>query len=447
MLTIPGSEYRLCDGVTRRNFLQVGALGVGGLTLGNLLRSEAQAGVGKSNKSAIMIFLPGGPPHQDMWDLKMDAPREIRGEFNPISTNVDGIQICEEFPRMAKMADKFAFIRSMVGARGGHDAKQCLYPRASRTGVPQGGWPSFGATVSKLMGAKHNGSPAYAGLQPQCGHRPWGDPGEPGFLGASHAAFKPTFDGKADLALNSSISSDRLGQRRGLLDAFDNYRRDVDGSGLMAGLDSFEQNAFGILTSSGLAEALDLEKEDPKLRERYGRGSSKRQADGSHKLLDDFLMARRLIEAGARCVSLAFSRWDWHGGNFKRGREDFPMLDQALTALVEDLDQRGMLDDTSIVVWGEFGRTPKINSKAGRDHWPRVSTAVLAGGGMNTGQVIGSTDRLGGEANSRPVKFGEVHATLFHNMGIDVNKVMINDLSGRPQHLVDPGIQPMKELI
>ena len=447
MLTIAGAKYRHCDGVTRRNFLQVGALGLGGLTLSGLLRNEAHAGIGKSTKSAIMIFLPGGPPHQDMWDLKMDAPSEIRGEFNPISTNVDGIQICEEFPRMAKMADKFAFIRSMVGARGGHDAKQCLYPRASRTGVPAGGWPSLGATVSKLMGAKNDGAPAYAGLQPQCGHRPWGDPGEPGYLGASHAAFKPTFDGKADLTLNNSVTLDRLDQRKGLLEAFDNYRRDVDSSGLMAGLDSFEQNAFGILTSSGLASALDLENEDPKLRDRYGRGSAKRQADGSHKLLDDFLMARRLIEAGARCVSLAFSRWDWHGGNFKRGREDFPMLDQALTALVEDLDQRGLLDDTSIVVWGEFGRTPKINSKAGRDHWPRVSTAVMAGGGMRTGQVIGSTDRLGGEADSRPVKFGEVHATLFHNMGIDVNKVMINDLSGRPQHLVDPGIQPMKELI
>jgi len=447
MLTIAGSKYKLCDGVTRRNFLRAGALGMGGLALPGLLQADANAGNGKSNKSVIMIFLPGGPPHQDMWDLKMDAPREIRGEFNPISTNVDGIQICEEFPRMAKMADKFAFIRSMVGAHGGHDALQCNYPRFSRAGAPSGGWPSFGATLSRLMGAKNDGAPAFAGLQPVCGHRQWGDPGMPGFLGASHAPFKPTFDGKADLALNESVTLDRLDSRKSLLESFDNFRRDVDNSGLMDGLDSFEQNAFGILTSSGLAEALDLEKEDPKLRDRYGRGSAKRQADGSHKLLDDFLMARRLVEAGVRCVTLAFSRWDWHGGNFKRGREDFPMLDQALTALVKDLDQRGMLDDTSIVVWGEFGRTPKINSKAGRDHWPRVSTAVLAGGGIKAGQVIGSTDRLGGEADSRPVKFGEVHATLYHNLGIDVNKAWLKDLSGRPQHLVDPGIQPLKELI
>ncbi|MBG87070.1 MAG: hypothetical protein CMO80_09250 [Verrucomicrobiales bacterium] len=445
MLTIPGSKFKLCDGVSRRNFLSVGALGLGGLALPGLLKSEAKAGVGKSNKSVIMIFLPGGPPHQDMWDLKMDAPREIRGEFSPISTNVDGIQICEEFPRMAKMADKFAFIRSMVGANGGHNALQCLYPRYSRNGAPTGGWPSFGSTVSKVMGAKNDGAPALAGLQPVCGHRPWGDPGMPGFLGTAHAPFKPTFDGKADLTLNGTL--DRLGDRQSLLSSFDNFRRDVDNSGLIDGLDSFEQNAFGILTSSGLAEALDLEKEDPKLRDRYGRGSAKRQADGSHKLLDDFLMARRLVEAGVRCVTLAFSRWDWHGGNFSRGRQDFPMLDQALTALVDDLDQRGMLDDTSIVVWGEFGRTPKINSKAGRDHWPRVSCAVLAGGGMKTGQVIGSTDRLGGEAASRPVKFGEVFATVYHQLGIDVNQVTIEDLSGRPQYLVDPGIQPMKELI
>jgi hypothetical protein len=446
MLTIAGSKYKLCDGVTRRNFLKVGALGMGGLALPGLLSSEAKARVGNSNKSVIMVYLPGGPPHQDMWDLKTNAPSEVRGEFNPISTNVDGIQICEEFPRMAKMADKFAFVRSVVGASGRHDAMQCLYPRYQSKGGPAGGWPSFGSTLSKIMGAKNDGAPGLAGLQPVCGHREWGDAGMPGFLGAAHAAFKPTFTGRADLNLNS-ITLDRLDQRKSLLSSFDNFRRDVDASGLIDGLDSFEQNAFGILTSNGLAKAIDLDNEDPKLRDRYGRGSSKVQADGSHKLLDDFLMARRLIEAGVRCVTLAFSRWDWHSGNFDRGREDFPMLDQALTALVEDLDQRGMLEDTSIVVWGEFGRTPKINAKAGRDHWPRVSCAALAGGGMKTGQVIGSTDRLGGEAASRPVQFGEVFATLYHNLGLDVNEVTLKDLSGRPQYLVDPGIQPMKELI
>jgi hypothetical protein len=420
MLTIAGSKYRLCDGLTRRNFLKVGALGMGGLSLPQLLGAEARQDSGASRKSVIMIYLPGGPPHQDMWDLKPDAPAEVRGEFRPISTNVDGIQICEEFPRMAKMADKFAFVRSIVGASGRHDAMQCLYPRYAKNGAPGGGWPSFGATLSKLMGAKNTGAPAFAGLQPVCGHREWGDPGMPGFLGAAHAPFKPTFDGKADLTLNQGVTIDRLNGRRSLLESFDTFRRDVDSSGLMEGLDSFSQNAFGILTSSGLAEAIDLDKEDSKL---------------------------RLVEAGVRCVTLAFSRWDWHSGNFNRGREDFPMLDQALTALVEDLDQRGMLEDTSIVVWGEFGRTPKINDKAGRDHWPRVSCAALAGGGMRTGQVIGETDRLGGEATNRPVSFGEVFATLYHQLGIDPHNTMIADLNGRPQHLVDPGVHPMKELI
>ncbi len=445
MLTVLGSKYRLCDGVTRRNFLKIGAIGMGGLSLPQLYQAEAGSGIRNSHKAVIMVFLPGGPPHQDMWDLKLDAPSDIRGEFKPIATNVPGIQICEEFPRMAKMADKFAFIRSIVGATGGHDARQCLYPRDPRR-MPSGGWPSFGATLSKLMGPGKKGAPSFVGLSPKTGHREWGDPGMPGFLGPAHGAFRPTSEGAADLKL-SDVTLDRLSERRTLLETFDNYRRDVDSSGLMDGLDSFTQSAFGVLTSSKLAEAIDLDKENPKLRERYGRGSNKLQADGSHKLLDDFLMARRLVEAGARCVTLAFSRWDWHGGNFKRGREDFPMLDQGLTALVEDLEQRGMLNDVSVVVWGEFGRTPKINANAGRDHWPQVSCAAVAGGGMRTGQVIGATDRNGGEAAERPVKFGEVFATLYHQLGIDPHSTMIDDLNGRPQHLVDPGISPMKELI
>lgn len=445
MLKLNGSRYRLCDGVTRRNFLQIGALGMGGLALPQLLSAEAKAGVRSSSKSVIMIFLPGGPPHQDMWDLKPDAPREIRGEFQPIGTNVDGIQICELFPRMAKMADKFAFIRSIVGATGRHDAEQCFYPRDPRTKV-QGGWPSFGATLSKLQGPGKPGAPAFVGLSPKTGHRPWGDPGRAGFLGPAHGPFQPATDGAADLKLDG-LTLDRLGERRTLLESFDSFRRDVDSSGLMEGLDTFTQNAFGVLTSSQLADAINLEKEDQKLRDRYGRGSSKLQADGSHKLLDDFLMARRLVEAGVRCVTLAFSRWDWHGNNFGRAREDFPMLDQALTALVEDLEQRGMLNGTSIVVWGEFGRTPTINNNAGRDHWPNVSCAVLAGGGMRTGQIIGATDRNAGEATDRPVRFGEVFATLYQNLGIDPHGTMVDDLSGRPQHLVDPGMHPMRELI
>ncbi len=240
---------------------------------------------------------------------------------------------------------------------------------------------------------------------------------------------------------------DRLRDRRGLLSSFDRFRRETDASGLMEGLDAFTEQAFGVLTSSRLAEALDLEREDPTLRDRYGRGTPQNQSDGGPKLLDQFLLARRLVEAGVRCVTLAFSRWDWHNNNFKRGREDIPMLDQGVTALVEDLHQRGLYKDVSVVVWGEFGRTPKINPQGGRDHWPQVSCALLACGEMRTGQVIGSTDRLGAEVKDRPVHFQEVFATLYHNLGIDTGKVTVADLADRPRYLVDSQYKPIPELI
>jgi len=289
--------------------------------------------------------------------------------------------------------------------------------------------------------------PAFVGLSPKMGHVPWSDNGVPGFLGVGHAPFQPNKGaGKDDMILNG-ISLDRLADRRALLQSFDQFRRDTDASGMMEGLDTFNQQAFGILTSSRLLDALDIEKENPKVRERYGKGDPKNRDDGGPKLMEHFLMARRLVEAGARCVTLGFSRWDHHGRNFDALRQDLPLLDQGLSALLEDLYQRGMEQDVSVVIWGEFGRTPVINKDGGRDHWPRVSFAMLSGGGMNTGQVIGATDRLGGEAVERPVQFGEVFATLYHNLGIDVNKVTIPDFAGRPQFLVDGGIQPMKELI
>ncbi len=445
MLTIPGNQSSdFCDGVSRRNFLRIGALGLGGVSLADLFCAQAQAGHRLPHKSIIMIFLPGGPPHQDMFDIKTDAPVEIRGEFNPISTNVPGIQIGEMFPRLAGMMDKFTVIRSMVGAIDSHWSLQCLSGRSPREKVP-GGWPSMGAVLSKLNGPADPAVPPFVGLAPKMGHVPWSDPGKPGFLGPSHGPFNPNGAGKDDMILEG-ISLDRLQDRKGLLDSFDRFRRKADISGLMEGMDTFSQQAFGVLTSSKLADALDLEKEDPKLRDRYGRGSANLQSDGGPKLLDQFLMARRLVEAGVRCVTLAFSRWDWHGNNFKRGREDMPMLDQGITALVEDLHQRGLEKDVTVITWGEFGRTPKINSNAGRDHWPRVSCALLAGGGMNHGQVIGSTDRLGGEAEDRPVHFQEVFASLYRSMGIDANRTTVNDLNGRPRYLVENHYKPLPEL-
>ncbi len=448
MITIKGQKYRFCDGLSRRGFLQIGGLAMGGLSLPQILQAEQQQGIRRGHKAIINIFLPGGPPHQDMWDLKPNAPKEIRGEFNEISTNVSGIRIGDQFPRMAKMMDKFTVIRSMVGANGSHDAWQCQTGRGNFGNQPTGGWPGMGAVLSKLKGPAAKGVPPFVGLAPNCGHKQWGNPGPHGFLGRAHGPFLPAKAGgvQADMKLNG-INLDRLDGRRSLLSQFDVLRSDIDNNGQMEGLDSFNQQALAMLTSTRFAEALDLEKEDPKLRERYGRGHNKKQADGSHKLLDDFLMARRLVEAGARCVTLAFSRWDWHGANFKRGREDMPMLDQGLTALVEDLHQRGMARDVSVVVWGEFGRTPKINAKAGRDHWPRVSCAALACGGMNHGQVIGTTDKHGGEATDRPVKFGEVFATLYTAMGINVETTTVPYLQGRPRYLVDPGMKPLPELV
>lgn len=447
MLTILGqSRGGYCDGVSRRSFLRIGGLAMGGLTLPGLLRAESQPGAGRSHKSLIMIFLPGGPPHQDMWDIKTEAPSEIRGEFSPIKTKVPGIEVGELFPRMAGMMDKLTVIRSVVGSIGHHDAFQCLTGRSVER-QPAGGWPCIGSVLSHLHGPVDRAIPPAFGLSLKMGHAPWADNGKPGFLGLSHAPFTPEGDQlKADMVLNG-VTLERLRNRRALLGSFDNFRRTADSQGAMSGLDEFQKQAFDVLTSSRLVNALDLEKEDPKLRDRYGRGSSKRRDDGGPELLDQFMLARRLVEAGARCVTLGFNRWDWHGANFKQAREVFPMLDQGVTALVEDLHLRGMDKDVTVIVWGEFGRTPQINKDAGRDHWPNVSCAMLACGGLRNGQVIGSTDRLGGEVKDRPVHFQEIFATLYQSLGINPHGVHINDFSGRPHYLVDLQYNPIRELV
>jgi uncharacterized protein (DUF1501 family) len=248
-----------------------------------------------------------------------------------------------------------------------------------------------------------------------------------------------------DLTLNG-ISSDRLDDRRALLQSLDRLRREADKSGLMEGLDVFNQRAFDVLTSSKLMDALDLSKESARVRERYGKGDTKNYGDGAPRNNEHFLMARRLVEAGARCVTMNYGRWDFHDRNHSELLTHLPLFDQGLSALVEDLHERGLDKEVAVVAWGEFGRTPQINATGGRDHWPRVGCAVLAGGGFKTGQVIGATDRLGGEPSERPVHFGEVFATLYHWLGIDLNASTLPDLSGRPQYLVD-GWQPMKELV
>ena len=446
MLTINGSRQRFCDGVSRRNFLKIGTLSLGGLTLTDVLRAEQNANTGSSHKSIIMIYMAGAPSHQDMYDLKMDAPAEIRGEFQPIDTNVAGIRICEHMPQLAKIMDKCVPLRSVVGSpSGAHDSFICYTGRTTQN-QPPGGWPSVGSSVSKLLGPVNKAMPPFVGLAPNAGHPPYGSPGHPGFLGVSHAAFRPSGPARENMKLQG-ITLDRLDDRKRLLSSLDRFRRESDASGMMSGMDDLSEQALSILTSSKLAEALDLSKEDPKVRERYGKGDTKNVGDGAPRNLEHFLLARRLVEAGARIVTLNFGRWDFHSNNFS-GLKDthLPLFDQGLSALIEDLHHRGLDKDVSVVAWGEFGRTPKINENGGRDHWPQVGGGLVAGGGMKTGQVIGATDRLGGEVAERPVHFGEVLATLYTKMGLNPNALTVKDLSGRPHYLVD-GHQPMPELL
>jgi len=438
MLTIRGAGGRFCDGLSRRQFLTIGALG--GLTLPQLLAAEAKAGVGISHKAVILIYLPGGPAHQDTFDLKPDAPSEIRGEFKPIKTNVPGIEICEHLPRLATMMDKVAVIRSLVGARDEHASNLCLSGYTNFE-FNQGNFPTMGSVLSRLEGPVDKTVPPYVNLAARTQHPPYNDPGS-GFLGIEHSALNPNGPMLADMTL-ADVSLDRLSHRQHLLASMDRYRKQVDS---LKGLDGLHQRAFDILTSSKLLQALDLSREDPKIRERYGKGIDKPQGDASPMLNEQFLAARRLVEAGARLVSVSYGFWDWHGGNFTNMKAHLPVIDQGISALVEDLHQRGLDKDVSVVVWGDFGRSPRINKDGGRDHWPRVSCALLAGGGMRTGQMIGTTNRFGEEPDERPIDYKDVMVTLYHNLGIDIVNTPVPDMTGRPNYLF-AGHEPITELV
>ncbi len=452
MLRILGRQpSHFCDGHSRRQFLKMGGLALGGLALPQILRAEASSspngGTSRAHKAIIMIYLSGGPSHQDMYDLKMEAPAEIRGSFHPIQTNVPGIEICEHLPRLASMMDKFAVIRSLYGCPDQHASDLCLsgYPIGPKG--QQNGHPSLGSAVSKLQGPVDPSVPPFVGLTIKTRHAPYSNPGNPGFLGMAHAAFQPDGQGMENMRLNG-VSLDQLRNRQGLLSSLDAFRRRLDASESYRGADAFTQQAFNVLTSSKLVEALDLQKESPEVRDRYGRGSADPAfgEDAGPHWMDQFLMARRLVEAGVRCVTLSFGSWDRHHSNFARLPLQLARFDQGITALVEDLHNRGLDQDVSVVAWGEFGRTPRINKDGGRDHWPQVSCGLLAGGGMRTGQVIGSTNRLGEVPHDRPVHYQDVFATLYRQLGIDVGNATIPDHSGRPQYLLDRR-EPIPELI
>jgi hypothetical protein len=449
-----------CDGVTRRDFLKIGGLGLGGLSLPQLLQAESQAGIASSHKAVIMIFLAGGPPHLDMFDLKPDAPSGIRGEYKSIATNLPGLDVCEYMPRLARMMDKFVVIRTLVGAADDHSAGQCLTGYRDAISKAQGGRPSLGAIVSRIQGPVHPDVPPFVGLSPRTGEVRWGNPGDPGYLGLAHAPFTPfrtesrparrnnrQGSGSPGLTLDEKvITPERLTGRRSLLSQLDALRRTFDRDEAIQGMDSFTQRAFDVLSSRRVFEALDVTKEDPRLRDRYGIGDMKNEADGPPCCMDHFLMARRLVEAGARVVTISFGRWDTHGQNFRSCRTRIPKLDMALSALIEDLHLRGLDKDVSVVVWGEFGRTPRINKNAGRDHWPPVNFALLAGGGMRTGQIIGATDRIAAYPKDRPITFQSVFATLYHNLGIEPATASVTDRSRRPMYLLDER-EPIREVV
>jgi hypothetical protein len=432
MLTLFGKPQRYCDGISRRNFLKIGAVAAGGITLADLLRADAAGATrGAKARSVINIYLSGGPTHMDTFDLKPEAPKEFRGEFSPIATNAPGVEICELFQRLARVGDKIALVRSITGLRDEHAPDQSDSGWSEQSLRNLGGRPGVGAVMSKLFGPSTGAAPTFVSLTGF---------GRPGFLGAVHGPYRPDGEGRANLTLNG-ISVDRLEDRTRLLQGLDRIRRDIDHRGMMQAMDSFNQRAVSVITSAELAAALDLSKEDPRIADMYGYRQGGRYGENSR-----FLTARRLVEAGVRCVTFSWGGWDTHGDNFNSMRQQLPALDRGLATLIEDLDARGLLDETLIVMSGEFGRTPRINGGAGRDHWPRASFFFLAGGGLRTGQVIGSTTRLGEEPKDRPVHVHEVFATIYRQLGIDVNNTTLVDPNGRPQYLVDVR-QPIHELI
>ncbi|MSQ95649.1 MAG: DUF1501 domain-containing protein [Gemmataceae bacterium] len=427
MLSLLGSKQKFCDGLNRRSFLKIGAFGAG-LTLADMLRAKAQANptvaAQTTTKSAIMIYLPGGPSHMDMYDLKPDAPMEYRGEFRPIQTNVPGVQISEYFPRQARMFDKLTAIRSIVSVDEHSDS-------LVMTGYSDGTnriahHPGFGSVVSRMRGSANADIPPFVGLYGMTIGN------EPGYLGVAHRPFTPSGPGNSNLSLASGVNIERNHDRRQMLQNFDSLRRDIDATGTMRGMDTFTQRAFDMVTSGATRRALDHSDEEARTRDRY-RG------------IEQFLTARRLVEAGVGCVTLAYGGWDTHGNNFITLRNQLPELDRGIANLVQDLYDRGMDRDTVVVVWGEFGRTPRVNGSAGRDHWAPVMSAMVAGGGMRMGQAIGASSARGEYPRDRRTTPSQVLSTLYRAMGIDPSLTFPNQ-TGRPMYILDDR-DPITELL
>jgi hypothetical protein len=423
MLSFQGEAGSFCDRVGRRQFLKIGALAAGGLGLPQLLRAESLSGGRATGKSIINIYLPGGPTHMDTFDLKPEAPVEFRGEFSPIPTNVPGVEICELMTDLATVADKYTIIRSTTGVRDEHSPNQSDSGWSESDLRSIGGRPGIGAVMGTVWGTSqktaHGDAPTSIDL---------GNWSRRGFLNQAYAPYKPDGAGRENLKLNG-VNLTRLGDRRALLSGLDRVRRDMDSTGMMSAVDDFTGRAIGLVTSGQVAKALDLRNEDPRNLARY--------VTGDRTDTDRFLLARRLIQVGVRCVAVSWGGWDTHGQNFTQMRSQLPPLSRALTALINDLEAHGMLDDTIVMMSGEFGRTPRVNSGAGRDHWAPASFFWIAGGGFRHGQVIGSTNRLGEVPKDRPVHIQHIFHTVYKQLGIDPDRVTLSDPNGRPQYLVD----------
>jgi uncharacterized protein DUF1501 len=425
------ATYRMdCEGFHRRDFLRLGTAGLLGLSLADVLRLEAQGKRHKARKAGavIMVWLAGGPATIDMWDLKPEAPANVRGEFKPIATRARGVRICEHLPKMAQVMDKCTLIRSVhhnVAAHG----PGTVYLTTGNRPSPTMEYPSLGAVANRLLAAPP-GVPAY--VQFQSAQNPAGGAG---YLGAAYNPFEvqAAADGERlkapGVSLPRGFTVTDLEDRDRLLRRFDASFKAFDKADLAASLDKFHQQALDILRSDKTKKAFDLDREPQAVRDAYGRDTFGQSA----------LVARRLIEAGARFVTIGIGGWDTHGGNFRTLRFNLlPRLDQALAALVADLHRRGLLDRTIVYCAGEFNRTPTVNAAAGRDHWARSMAVLLAGGGLPRGTVYGSTDREGAVPATDPCSPDDVSATLFHCLGIEPNREVMTS-SGRPIALFREG--------
>lgn len=439
MLDLTTGFTRTCDGVTRRNFLSVGSLAIGGLSLSGLLQQQARAATSTSKKSVILIWQAGGPSHLDMYDLKPTAPAEYRGEFKPVPTNVPGVEISEHLPLQAKIFDKLAVVRSAFHTNAGHGmgSQWMLTGYQPTIEVSDNIYPACGAVVAKLKGANDPGMPAYVNVPSRIGL------GKAAYLGAAFNPFSPDSNPNdqgfqvRNLKLPGRVDVNRLDRRQQLLGQVDTLRRDVDTKGDVAGLDQFYRDAFDMVTNEKALKAFDIHVEDPKLREKYGRND----------LGQSCLLARRLVEAGVSYVTVqAGGGWDTHGNNFAELKNNLlPKFDRAVYGLVEDLYDRGMQNDVLVMAMGEFGRTPRINGTAGRDHWPGAMSVLYAGGGLKMGQAIGTTDSKAEYPTTKPYTPGCVLSTMYHMLGIDHHHVF-HDQARRPLPVLNEG-SPIPELV